>query len=103
MANKMGEWSASERKSAQTSAKAWQDFFVKGGATQQTELEALGRVVEVRQLHEAELLALDGVVGVAESYKVKAGTERLARYRRSQEHADRDRQQAQQGNQCRPR
>ena len=73
MANKMREWSASERKSAQTSAKAWQDFFVKGGATQQTELEALGRVVEVRQLHEAELLALDGVVGVAESYKVKAG------------------------------
>ncbi len=74
MANKMREWSASERKSAQTSAKTWQDFFVKGGATtQQTELEALGRVVEVRQLHEAELLALDGVVGVAESYKVKAG------------------------------
>jgi hypothetical protein len=74
MANKMREWSASERKSAQTSAKAWQDFFVKGGATtQQTELEALGRVVEVRQLHEAELLALDGVVGVAESYKVKSG------------------------------
>jgi hypothetical protein len=74
MANKMREWSASERKSAQTSAKAWQDFFVKGGgATQQTELETLGRVVEVRQLHEAELLALDGVVGVAESYKVKAG------------------------------
>jgi hypothetical protein len=73
MANKMREWSASERKSAQISAKAWQDFFVKGaGATQQTELEALGRVVEVRQLHEAELLALDGVVGVAESYKVKA-------------------------------
>lgn len=29
MANKMREWSASERKSAQTSAKAWQDFFVK--------------------------------------------------------------------------
>jgi len=28
---------------------------------------------------------------------------RLARYRRSQEHADRDRRQAQQGNQCRPR
>jgi hypothetical protein len=76
MANKMREWSASERKSAQSSAKAWQDFFVKGGsarAGQQTELEALGRVVEVRQLHEAELLALDGVVGVAESYKVKAG------------------------------
>jgi hypothetical protein len=29
MANKMREWSASERKSAQISAKAWQDFFVK--------------------------------------------------------------------------
>jgi hypothetical protein len=38
MANKMREWAASERKSAQTSAKAWQDFFVKGGgAAQQTE------------------------------------------------------------------
>ena len=27
------------------------------------ELEAVGRVVEVRQLHEVELLTLDGVVG----------------------------------------
>jgi hypothetical protein len=76
MAKKMREWSASERKSAQTSAKAWHDFFVKSGtaaAAQQTELEAVGRVIEVRQLHEVELLTLDGVVGVAESYKVKAG------------------------------
>ena len=76
MAKKMREWSAAERKSAQTSAKAWHDFFVKSsaeGATQPTDLEAVGRVVEVRQLHEAALLALDGVVGVAESYKVKAG------------------------------
>ena len=76
MAKKMREWSAAERKSAQTSAKAWQDFFVKSGAegaAQPTDLEAVGRVVEVRQLHEAALLALDGVVGVAESYKVKAG------------------------------
>jgi hypothetical protein len=30
---------------------------------QQMELEAVGRVVEVRQLHEVELLTLDGVVG----------------------------------------
>jgi hypothetical protein len=76
MAKKMREWSASERKLAQTSAKAWQDFFAKSGAERaahQSELEAVGRVVEVRQLHEAELLTLDGVVGVAESYKVKAG------------------------------
>lgn len=76
MAKKMREWSAAERKSAQTSAKAWHDFFVKSsaeGAAQPTDLEAVGRVVEVRQLHEAALLALDGVVGVAESYKVKAG------------------------------
>ena len=76
MAMKLREWSASERKSAQTSAKAWEDFFVKSGAAgavQPTELEAIGRVVEARQLHEAQLLALDGVVGVAESYKVKAG------------------------------
>jgi hypothetical protein len=76
MAMKLREWSASERKRAQTSAKAWEDFFVKSGAAraaQQTELEAVGRVVEVRQLHEAQLLTLDGVVGVAESYRVKAG------------------------------
>src|SRR5262245_25102883 len=76
MAMKLREWSVSERKSAQTSAKAWEDFFVKSGAAgtvQPTELKAIGRVVEVRQLYEARLLALDGVVGVAESYKVKAG------------------------------
>jgi hypothetical protein len=76
MAKKMREWSASERKSAQNSAKAWQDFFLKNGpveAAQHTELEVAGRVVEVRQSNERELLALDGVVGVAESYKVKAG------------------------------
>ena len=76
MAMKLREWSASERKAAQASAKAWQDFFANNGAAtaaQQTELEAIGRVVEVRQLHEPQLIALDGVVGVAESYKVKAG------------------------------
>ena len=75
MAKKMREWSSAERKSAQTSAKAWHEFFVKSGAegAAQPTIEAVGRVVEVRQLHEAALLALDGVVGVAESYKVKAG------------------------------
>jgi hypothetical protein len=76
MARKMREWPTSERKIAQTSAKAWQDFFAKGaapGAVEARELEAVARVVEARQLHELELLALDGVVGVAEGYKVKAG------------------------------
>jgi hypothetical protein len=76
MAMKLREWSASERKSAQTSAKAWEDFFVKSGAAravEQTELESIGRVIEVRQLHETQLFTLEGVIGVAESYKVKAG------------------------------
>ncbi len=76
MAKKMREWPASERKIAQTSTKAWQDFFAKSaaaGTVQATELEAVGRVVEVRQLHELELLTLEGVVGVAECYKVKGG------------------------------
>lgn len=76
MARKLREWSTSERKGAQASVKAWEDFFARSGAEQsadQAELEAIGRVVEARQLHEPQLLALDGVVGVAESYKVKAG------------------------------
>ena len=34
-----------------------------------------GRVVEVRQLHEAALLALDGVIGVDESYKSKRASQ----------------------------
>ncbi len=76
MAKKMREWAASERKRAQTAAKAWQDFFKKKGPAReerQPELEAIGRIEEVRQLHEAELLTFDGVVGLAESYKVKGG------------------------------
>jgi hypothetical protein len=76
MAIKLREWSASERRAAQALTKAWQDFFANSDAAtaaQQTELEAMGRVAEVRQLHEPELIALDGVVGVAESYKIKAG------------------------------
>jgi hypothetical protein len=40
---------------------------------QPTEFEVIARVVEVRQRHEAELLALDGVVRLAESQTVKAG------------------------------
>jgi hypothetical protein len=73
MARKMREWPTSERKIAQTSAKAWQDFFARSAAAEAVEareLEAVARVVEARQLHELELLALDGVVGVAEGYKV---------------------------------
>src|SRR5262245_43433238 len=76
MAIKLREWSASERRAAQALTKAWQDFFANSDAAtaaQQSELEAMGRVAEVRQLHEPELIALDGVVGVAESYKIKAG------------------------------
>jgi hypothetical protein len=76
MAKKMREWTASERKSAQAASKAWQDFFKKKGTARderQPALEAIGRIEEVRQLHEAELLTLDGVVGVAESYKIKNG------------------------------
>ena len=55
MARKLREWSASERKSAQASAKAWENFFGTSDAEQsaeQAELEAIGRVVEARQLHE---------------------------------------------------
>ena len=76
MAKKMREWSSAERKSAQTSAKAWHEFFVKSGAegaAQPTDLEAVGRVVEVRQLYEAALLALDGVVGVARKLQSQSG------------------------------
>lgn len=76
MAMKLREWSASERKSAQASAKAWEDFFARSGAEtglQPTELQAIGRVAEARHLHEPRLLGLDGVVGVAEGHKVKAG------------------------------
>jgi tripartite-type tricarboxylate transporter receptor subunit TctC len=49
--------------------------------------------------------ALGGLTGRSNLERICAELrgQRLARYRRSQEHADRDRRQAQQGNQCRPR
>jgi hypothetical protein len=76
MAKKMRDWSASDRKSAQSATKTWEDFFKKSGqasAAKQVELQAVGKIEEVRQAHEPALLSLENVVGVAVTYKAKNG------------------------------
>lgn len=76
MADKLKEWTAAERSSGQKTADAWQKVFQadrKDVIERIEEINETARIVEVQDKHEAELLALDNVVGVAPSLKVTEG------------------------------
>jgi len=67
------QWSKAEQSEGKTTAAAWETFFKRrsdDGVEHIQEIEAQGRIVEVQDKHEAELLRCDNVVGVAASYKV---------------------------------
>ncbi|MEM7225486.1 MAG: hypothetical protein AAF495_21090 [Pseudomonadota bacterium] len=70
----LSSWSQAERTSGEKSAAAWEGFFHgirKDSITRGEEIQETARVTEVQDKHEAELLALDNVVGVAPSLKMK--------------------------------
>ena len=76
MMNKPQEWSANERKAGQRVADAWQDFFQTGGkdAIDRTEeITETAKLAELKDKHEAALLGMENVVGVAVGYKMSGG------------------------------
>ena len=70
------EWSSEERKAGEETHRVWEEFFSasepeKGGeASAHPSAEEL-RVADVRNRHEAALLAYPNVVGVSEGIKTK--------------------------------
>jgi hypothetical protein len=69
-------WSTAENTAGQKLAAAWQRFFqVTGDAPieRAAEINALARIAEVQGKHEADLLRLTNVVGVAAMLKMKNG------------------------------
>src|SRR5262245_59441993 len=76
MANKLKEFSASERKAAQTQSKAWADFFGKDRAeagSHGESLEAHGEIAAVQAIYEPALMLRPNVVGVGPAFKVVRG------------------------------
>ncbi len=76
MLDKLSEWSASDRKAGQKAADAWHDFFQTGGkdALDRTEeISETAKLSELKDKHEASLLAMDNVVGVAVGMKMTGG------------------------------
>jgi len=76
MLDKLSEWSANDRKSGQRTADAWRDFFQIGGkdALDRTEeITETAKLSEVKDKHEASLLAMENVVGVAVGMKMTGG------------------------------
>jgi hypothetical protein len=71
------QWSDTERTAGQRVTDIWQAFF---GAQRHDaidrveEIHATARIAEVQGIHEAHLLAMDNVVGVAPSLKVTKGS-----------------------------
>ena len=76
MANQLKEWTAAQRNAGKNVADQWQKFFQaerKDAIERVEEINETGRITEVQDKHVAALMALDNVVGVAPSLKMKAG------------------------------
>ncbi len=74
MTTDIGNWSQSERAAGEKTATAWETFFYdqrKDSIGRAEEIQEIARITEVQDKHEAELLALDNVVGVAPGLKMK--------------------------------
>jgi hypothetical protein len=67
---KLRQWTEDERAAAQNFTDAASAGFPKVDITRARDIEAIARIGEVRDKHEAELLALEGVVGVAPMRKI---------------------------------
>jgi hypothetical protein len=76
MANQLKEWTAAQRNAGKNVADLWQKFFQaerKDAIERVEEINETARITEVQDKHVAALMALDNVVGVAPSLKMKAG------------------------------
>jgi hypothetical protein len=76
MTDEIKEWSTNERAAGQRAAEAWTKFFEARRPEEMERAEAVtetARIAEVQDRHEASLMAMENVVGVAASFKVTKG------------------------------
>lgn len=73
MTRGLREWTDNEAAAGQKFANAAARFFPDAVIERAEEIEATARITEVQEKREAELLALENVVGVAAGLKMKAG------------------------------
>ena len=78
MSNHLLQWTKSQQSAGQKHAESW-SAFAEGQRGKQDEqrfaaMAQAGLIAEVQDKHETELLAMDNVVGIAASNKVKGGT-----------------------------
>lgn len=76
MTEEIREWTDAERTAGEKVADAWQKFFQaerEEVIERAEEINETARITEVQDKHEAELLALENVVGVGASLKMKEG------------------------------
>jgi hypothetical protein len=74
MSTSLGEWPRAAQEAGKKFSGNWQEFFQKRGAEATQEIQDIleaSKVAEAQKNHEAELLRLQNVVGVAGSFKVK--------------------------------
>ncbi len=82
MTDQLRNWTSSEQSKASKITSAWESFFKTdhpSDTTRSAEIAEAAKITEIQEKHESELLARDGVVGVAISNKVKAGKPGKAR------------------------
>lgn len=73
MTTDIPKWSQAEHNAGQQTASTWESFFHaarKDSVDRIDEIESCGRIAEVQDKHEAELLSFANVVGVAPSLKM---------------------------------
>lgn len=76
MMDKLKEWSANERRAGQRAAEAWQEFYQAGGKDvpdRTEEISETAKLSELKEKHEAALLAMENVVGVSVGMKMVGG------------------------------
>lgn len=76
MIDKLREWSKAERTAGEKVSDTWQKFFHaerKDAIERAEEISETARITEVQDKHQAELMPLDNVVGVAVSLKMTGG------------------------------
>ncbi len=82
MTNDLKQWTSSQQSAGKKLSDSWSAFAKKQegepDASRFKTIEATGRIAEVQEKHEAELMAMENVVGVAASHKMKGGAPQAA-------------------------
>jgi len=76
MTDQLKKWTSAQNSAGQKASDSWQKYFQaerKDAISRVEEINETGRIQEVQDKHEQELLRMDNVVGVAPTLKMKGG------------------------------